>query len=136
MWNCQGTGNSLIVSQLEEMKKLQSPKVMVLIETKNKETYMERVRKKLRYDKMKVIESIGKAGGLTAFSDDEEGIKQVLVTAFTLEILIEDKIKNMQWWCIAIYASTDCKIRKEQWKVISRRRSLWGNNVIILGDLK
>lgn len=48
--------------------------------------------------------------------------------AFTVEILIENPIEKIKWWCIEIYAGTDSKTRKAQWEVIGKRKRIWGDN--------
>ena len=40
----------------------------------------------------------------------------------------------MDWWFIGIYASTDNQIKRNQWKVIERRKELWGTRWMIAGN--
>lgn len=63
----------------------------VLLETKNKGNYIDKVRKKVGFDDMCVVETVGKAGGLAAFWYKEDVVKRVITTTFTIEILIENK---------------------------------------------
>ncbi|XP_071905810.1 uncharacterized protein [Coffea arabica] len=77
----------------------------------------------------------GLAGGLAMLWKQELKVKKVLFTSFTIELLIDDSEIGAEWWCIYVYASADASIRREQWKVIARRRCIWGESWAIMGDL-
>ena len=66
--------------------------------------------------------------------NNEVKVLDVLTTAFTMEVHIMDNETNMDWWFIGIYASTDDQIRRNQWKVIERRKVLQGQRWLISGD--
>ena len=93
-----------------------------------------RLKKILHFDNCFVVEAMNKAGGIIVFWNKEIKIKEIKSSTFTIEVLIEDEEVNQEWWLIGIYASCDSQIRKGQWEVISRRKELWGENWIILGD--
>nr|XP_027124142.1 uncharacterized protein LOC113740822 [Coffea arabica] len=59
-------------------------------------------------------------------------VLEAMTTAFTMELHIMDLDINLDWWFIGIYANTDDQIRNNQWKVVERRKELWGLRWIIL----
>ena len=78
MWNCQGVGSPLTVPQLEEVVKLHSLQLIFLSETKNKKSYLNTVKMKLKFDKLFVIDPIEKSEGLAIMWRMELGVKKVL----------------------------------------------------------
>ncbi|XP_071900933.1 uncharacterized protein [Coffea arabica] len=134
VWNCQGVGSPLTIFQLREVNNLFSPSMVFLSETKNRTIYMKKVKNILRFDEMVVVETMNKAGGLALLWKEEVKVLQVLKTAFTIEAHVVDLENNYDWWFVGIYASCDNHIRKQQWKVIERRKSLWGERWILAGD--
>ena len=124
VWNCQGAGSPLTIPQLREACNLLSPQMVFLCETKNRLQFMERIRKQLRFEKCEVVESMNKAGGMMVMWNYEVTVVEIKTTAFTMEIHIMDTDKNVDWWFIGIYASTDDQIRRNQWEVLQRRKVL------------
>lgn len=118
VWNCQGVGSPLTIPQLREACNLLSPNVVFLCETKNRLQFMLTVKRKLRFDECVVVESMNKAGGMTVMWNNEVKVLDVQTTAFTMEIHIMDLDKNVDWWFIGIYASTDNLVRRNQWQVV------------------
>ena len=63
VWNCRSVESPLTVPQLKEIINLHFPEVVFLSETKNRKCFMNKVMMKLRYDKLFVVDPIGKSGG-------------------------------------------------------------------------
>ncbi|XP_027182377.1 uncharacterized protein LOC113780798 [Coffea eugenioides] len=135
VWNCRGVGSPLTVPQLKESVKLHSPELIFLSETKNRKDVMNKVRLQLRYDRLFVVDPVGRAGGLAVLWRNELQICKVLYTDFTIELLMERTGARARWWLICVYASSEDQIREKQWKVIEGRKSLWGQNWVLAGDM-
>ncbi|XP_071917167.1 uncharacterized protein [Coffea arabica] len=135
VWNCRGVESPLTVPQLREVVRLYSPSLVFLSDTKKKKSYLNSVMQWIRFDKVFVVDLVGRAGGLAVIWKQELRVKRVLLTSFTIELLIEDTEFGFDWWCICAYASSDAGIRKEQWNVIYRRSAMWGEHWAIMGDL-
>ena len=118
VWNCQGVGSPLTIPQLREVNNLSSPNMIFLCETKNKKKYLEKVKNMLRFDECAVAEAMNKAGGMALLWKEEVTVKEVLMSAFTIEAHVEDQEANIDWWFIGLYASCDNQVRGQQWKVI------------------
>lgn len=134
MWNCQGVGSPLTVPQLREVNNLSSPSLIFLSETKNRKPVIDRIARRLRFENSVVVEAMNRAGGMAMFWSRDTNILEVNTTAFTIEAKIEDSDSNCIWWFVGLYASCDPLIRREQWRVISRRKRLWGDRFLIAGD--
>ena len=80
----------MTVLQLEEIVKLHSPKLIFLFATKNRKDVMNKVRLKLRYDRLFVIYPVGKSGGLAGFSRG----KNCRYVKFNLQILLLKCCRN------------------------------------------
>ncbi|XP_071903082.1 uncharacterized protein [Coffea arabica] len=135
VWNCQGAGSPLTVPHLKEENRLLSPSIIFLCETKNRKTYMEKVKRILNFENSFVIEAMNRSGGMALLWKNEANILEVQGTAFTIEVKVEDKEKKECWWLIGIYASCDSQMRRGQWEVLNRRKVGWGDKWIIIGDL-
>nr|XP_027086514.1 uncharacterized protein LOC113708252 [Coffea arabica] len=79
-----------------------------------------------------VVEAMHKAGGMAVFWKEETQVLEVNLTAFTIEVRLEDDDKHCDWWFIGVYASCDGQIRKEQWRVLRDRSRLWGDRYMIV----
>ena len=69
VWNCQGAGSPLTIPQLREACNLLSPSVVFLCETKNRDKYMETVRKRLNFNHSVIVESMNRSGGMAFFGN-------------------------------------------------------------------
>jgi len=63
-WNCQGLGNPLTIQELRALVAQNRPSLVFLMETKNKEQMVVRLKKKLKFQNHFVVDPIGTAGGL------------------------------------------------------------------------
>ncbi|XP_071923241.1 uncharacterized protein [Coffea arabica] len=134
VWNCQDAGSPLTVPHLKEENRLLSSNIIFLSETKNRKNYMEKVKKILDFENSFIVEAMNRIGGMALLWNNEVKISEVLGTTFTIEAKVEDEEKKESWWFIGIYASCDGQIRRKQWEVLNRRKSLWGAKWIIMVD--
>ena len=79
----------------------------------------------LKFDEANIVDAMNKAGGMALLWKEEDRIKQVFKTTFTIEAQIEDNESRYNWWFIGVYASNEDQIRKRQWSVIQARKVLW-----------
>ncbi|XP_071905855.1 uncharacterized protein [Coffea arabica] len=134
VWNCRGVGGPLTIPQLKEVTNFHSPKVVFLCETKNQEGFMGKVQRKIKYDNSYFVNSIGRAGGLALFWNNEVTLDKIVSTDWCISARVEDKDSKGYWGLVCVYASTDSNIRKAQWKSLEDRMRDWGEDWIIVGD--
>lgn len=70
-WNCQGLGSPLTIQHLRALVAHKKPNLVFLMETKNKESKVDKVRKSLNFSNSSIINPIGIAGGLILMWDDQ-----------------------------------------------------------------
>ncbi|XP_071916194.1 uncharacterized protein [Coffea arabica] len=133
VWNCQGVGSPLTVSHLR-VNNLLSPSLIFLSETKNRKQVLDRIARGLHFDNSAVVEAMHKARGKAIFWKEKTQVLEVNLTAFIIEVRIEDTDKQCDWWFIGVYASCNAQIRKEQWRVLRGKNRLWGDRFMIAGD--
>ncbi|XP_071920784.1 uncharacterized protein [Coffea arabica] len=134
VWNCRGAGSSLTVPQLKEVIHLHSPGVLFLSETKNQKKFMKNVKKRLNFDDSAVVDSVGKAGGLALFWKHWIKMIEVEVSSFYITARMMDMEARCEWAFIGVYASTDDKQRRSQWRELEGKMNQWGERWIIAGD--
>ncbi|XP_071918831.1 uncharacterized protein [Coffea arabica] len=134
VWNCRGTGSSLIVPQFKEVLHIHSLEVLFLCETKNQKEFMEKVKQKLKFDKSAIVDSAGRAGGLTLFWKHWIKVIEVELAGFYITARMMDMKARCEWTFVGIYASTDDRRRRSQWRELESKMNQWGEKWIIAGD--
>ena len=66
---------------------------------------------------------------------NELQVCKVLYTDFNIEMLLERNGARARWWLICVYVSSEDQISEKQWKIIEDRKSLWGQNWVLTGDM-
>jgi hypothetical protein len=64
-WNCRGLGNPQTVRVLHHLVKEKNPSFVFLMETISSKNYMEKIRCRLAYDCLFVVDSVRRSGGLS-----------------------------------------------------------------------
>ena len=63
-WNCRGAGSTETVQELQEIRRKYFPDFLFLMETKQKFSYMQGLKKDLGYDELVTVEPAVLSGGL------------------------------------------------------------------------
>ncbi|XP_027067539.1 uncharacterized protein [Coffea arabica] len=134
VWNCQGAGGPLTISQLKEVLHLHFPNIMFLCETKNQERYMKQVQKRVNFENRFVVNPKGRAGGLALFWKEDVVLLGVQGSDWYIAAIVVEKETNDDWWLVGIYASTEDRVRKHQWKTIEEKKREWGEKWAVMGD--
>ena len=83
-WNCQGIGLALTVKALKELRRKYDPDVVFLMETRNGQEVMERIRKRMRYDGRYYVDPEGLNGGLALWWNKEVEVRVLEATKMGL----------------------------------------------------
>lgn len=70
-WNCQGLGNPLTVQHFRALVAQERPDLVFIMETKNQNNVVERIRKRTPFKISFTIELVGITGGLVLMWDEE-----------------------------------------------------------------
>ncbi|XP_070679310.1 uncharacterized protein [Malus domestica] len=134
VWNCQGIRGDLIVDNLLEQNRLHTPDIVILLETKNKSSRYGYLTKKLEMEFMHTVEPKGIGGGLCLFWRDASQILLVKHFDFMIEVKVWDEEKMYHWRLFGIYASTDEKMRRDQWRALGNRIVKESDICLLIGD--
>lgn len=72
-WSCQGLGNTLTVPHINDIRRIYNPDIMLLVETKNIDSYVNSVIKDQGYNHSFVVMAKDSSGGLVMRWND--GVK-------------------------------------------------------------
>ena len=134
VWNCRGAGGPLTIPQLKEVIHLHSPSVVFLCETKNKERYMKQVQNRIKFEHSFVVNPKGRAGGLALFWNEGVQLLDIHSSDWYIAARVEDKDTSDYWWLVGLYASTDERVRVQQWEIIGEKKREWGEKWVVVGD--
>lgn len=70
-WNCQGLGNPLTFQELRVIVTQERPNLVFIMETKNSEQKVLRIKRRLKFQNSYIVNPEGIAGGLALFWDDQ-----------------------------------------------------------------
>ncbi|XP_039169978.1 uncharacterized protein LOC120294110 [Eucalyptus grandis] len=70
-WNCQGLGTPLTIQALRVLATQERPSIMFIMETKNQELKVQRIRRRLKFHNGFVVNPEGIGGGLALFWDEQ-----------------------------------------------------------------
>ena len=113
-WNCQGIGPALTIKALKELKSKYRPCLVFLMETRNEEEVMERLRKKMRYENRYYVNPEGLSGGLALWWNNEVEVKVMEAIKNCIDTLVEIEDKKGRSRVCWIYASTDFDEKRNQ----------------------
>ncbi|CAN6584292.1 unnamed protein product [Malus baccata var. baccata] len=108
--------------------------MVILLETKNKSSRYEYLTKKLKMEFLHAVEPKGIGGGLCLFWKDASQILLVQHSEFMIEAKVWDEEKMCPWRLFGIYASTDEKKRREQWRNLGNRITKGSDPCLLIGD--
>jgi len=63
-WNSRGLGNPRTVRDLHQMVKEKQPNLVFLMETLSQKSHLERIKQRLGFDGLFVVDLVHKSGGL------------------------------------------------------------------------
>ncbi|XP_050125691.1 uncharacterized protein LOC126602918 [Malus sylvestris] len=133
-WNCQGIEGDLTVDNLMEQNRLHTPDIVILLETKNNSRNYVHLKRRLQMEHLFAVEPRGIGGGLCVFWREDVQVILMNSEEFMIELKLWDETLNCYWRLFAIYASTDERKRRIQWKSLSKRIEQDKERCLILGD--
>ncbi|KAM2044525.1 hypothetical protein ACFX1T_008833 [Malus domestica] len=133
-WNCQGIGGDLTVDNLLEQNRLHTPDIVILLETKNKSSRYGYLKKRLGMEFLHAVEPKGIGGGLCVFWMDGPKILLVKSADHMIKVNVWDDDKECYWRLFGIYASSDEKKRRDQWRTLGNRIGRERDPCLLIGD--
>lgn len=133
-WNCQGLGTPLTVQHIRALVAQERPNLVFLMETKNKENKVNRVRKSLNFDHSTIINPVGTAGGLILMWDDQVNVDAMTCLGEIIDVKCKVLNSGDQMRVTFLHASTSFQERLSLWQTLSSINS--SNNLpwLCMGD--
>lgn len=114
-WNCQGLGSTLTVHHLKDIRRTHNTDIMLLVETKNVDKYVNSVIKDLGYTHSFVVSARGSSGGLAMMWNDEVKIHFLGTPSLNKSDMYVEDGSNI--FCLSyIYGHPELKSRKFLWE--------------------
>lgn len=133
-WNCQGLGTPLTVRALGANIARDRPNVVFLMETKNQEQVVQRMKKRLKFSFCFVVNPIGIAGGLAVLWNDQVELEIEFASKEMINVICTDPENRIRMRISFVHAPNDFKVRLLLWdrlREVSRLDSLpW----VCMGD--
>ena len=133
-WNCQGLGASLTVKKLKDECLKHKPHVVFLMETKQKSSYVTKIRKKCNYSNEWVVNPIGISGGLALWWNDDVLINILSSSANVIHTSVSGSAFEAPSYVTFVYGPTDEGIRMLCWKKITNIANHMNNSWMCVGD--
>jgi hypothetical protein len=117
-WNCRGLGNPRTVRVLHHLVKDKSPSIVFLMETYSSKGYMEKVRCRLGFDCLFVVDPVGRSGGLALFWKKSANIEIYNYSRYHIQALVKDNDGNDIWKFTGFYGNPSRDKRGESWSLL------------------
>lgn len=119
-WNCRALGNLRAVHVLQRLISNKDPTVVFLRETKSNVAHMERLMRKLNFDRSFTVASRGRSGGLYVLWKDEINLSLRTYSQNHIDMDVGG-LGDVDYWCITFfYGFPAVHDRAKSWQLITR----------------
>ncbi|XP_028061260.1 uncharacterized protein LOC114264768 [Camellia sinensis] len=134
-WNYQGMGRPLTIQNLRGLCITHRPNLVFLMETKNKSSKLERIKRCFNFAHSCYVEPVGNSGGLALWWDDNLQLDVRQKTKHHIRCVVTLSNRLIQWATSFIYAPSQRSVHKEFWE--SFRKIAEGNQYpwMCIGDI-
>lgn len=127
-------GTPLTVQHLRALVAQEKPNMVFLMETKNKNNVLERVRKRIQFQSMFTIEPVGIAGGLAIMWDEEVKVEVEGSTGELINVKCTDLHRGDLMRISFLHASTKFQERLRHWRDVKNSNYLSPLPWLCIGD--
>ncbi|KAF8080915.1 hypothetical protein N665_0914s0003 [Sinapis alba] len=136
-WNCQGLRNPLTIPYLRDINRKYKIDILFLVETKNKDSFVQSLGKELQYPHSFVISPEGLGGGLAIFWRDTIECNFFRTpTLYQTDILVTE---GSSTFCLTyVYGNPQRQLRQQQWsRMANQAHEGWYRRWprLVIGDL-
>lgn len=134
-WNCQGLGRPLTVQILRGLISTHRPKVVFLVETKNKASFLDRLHRRFHFPYKCYVDPLGISGGLALWCTDDIHLNVRMSPRNMIHSIISSPACQSSWAATFVYAPPQRLLRKNFW--IKFRQMAHENSYpwLCIGDL-
>jgi hypothetical protein len=117
-WNCRGLGNPRTVRDLHQMVKERRPNFVFLMETMCSKQYMDRIKLRLGFDNLFVVDPVGRSGGLALLWYKEDNLEIFNYSRRHINVVVKDMGGQPIWKMTGFYGHSDSSKRDESWAIL------------------
>ena len=133
-WNCQGLGVPLTVKFLKEEVYRNKPQLVFLMETKQKRTYVKKIKKKCNFLHEWIVDPVGLSGGLALFWSDDIIVNISSSSANIIHTSIAGSKFDTPRYITFVYGPTDENYRNACWEEITCLARHMNQSWMCIGD--
>jgi len=100
------------------MVKERRPTFVFLMETISSKQYMEVICKKIGFDRVFVVDPIGRSRGLAFLWNSESAVEVYNYSRCHINIVVKDGTNNPLWKFTGFYGNPDCARRADSWDLL------------------
>ncbi|XP_059428616.1 uncharacterized protein LOC132162400 [Corylus avellana] len=133
-WNYRGFGNPQTVRDFCRLVKVKKPEMVFLMETISRQSKMERIRCKLGFPNMLVVDCVGKSGGLALLWNDDVGVEIQNYSCRHINAKVCLTPNKGFWKFTSFYGHPEANKRREAWGLLRYLVTMAPEPWIYLGD--
>ena len=132
-WNCRGLGNHRRVWELSDMVKAKGPKVVFLMETKKKKSYLERLCCRLKFDNLFIVLRRNLGGGLALLWMNDLDFHVWTFSPRHIDAMVNPWIDDT--WCFTgFYGVPEVANQEDSWSVLRHLSSQFNLSWVYIRD--
>ena len=132
-WNCRGLGNHRRVRELSDLVKAKGPRVIFLMETRKKKSYLERLRCRLKFDNMFIVPRRNLGGGLALLWNNDLNLHIRTFSPRHIDAVVNPGIDDA-WRFTGFYGAPEAANREDSWSVLRHLGSQFVLPWVCIGD--
>ena len=129
-WNCRGLGNQRLVHELSVLVKSKGPRLVFLMETKKKNSYMEKIRCHLKFDNMFLVPRRHFSGGFALFWSNDLDLHIRTFSPHHIDAVVNDDA----WRFTGFYRALKIANREDSWSLLRHLSTQLDLPWVCLGD--
>ena len=115
-WNCRGLAAAPTVHELKDLCIRVKPALLFLMETRAKQSEVEEIHRRLKFDKMFCVEPNSLVGGLCLFRSNKMEVEVIEANKNFIHTICRSRDNGDSWDCTFVYGKP----------LFNDRRLLWG----------
>ena len=132
-WNCRGLGNQRLVRELSVLVKSKGPRLVFLMETKKKNSYMEKIRCHLKFDNMFLVPRRHFSGGLALFWSNDLDLHIHTFSPHHIDAVVNPRVDDA-WRFMGFYRAPKIANREDSWSLLRHLSTQLDLPWVCLGD--
>jgi hypothetical protein len=122
--NYLGLGNSWTVQDLHQLVTETKPNFVFLMETLSKKNQLEKVRCKMGFEGLFVVDPVGRSGGLALLWKEANSLEIFNYSRSHIQAMVKDDVGNSEWVLTGVYGQPESTHQGESWTLLKYLKTL------------